>query len=74
MNAVARTVGGALGTQIATTIVAGDTIAGTGLPAEGGYTASFIVCAAISAAAILTAALVRRQPPGQPATPLTAAA
>jgi MFS family permease len=63
INAVSRTVGGALGSQVATTVVAGTTIAGTPLPAESGYTIAFIVCAAVSAVAVVTAALVRRQPP-----------
>jgi MFS family permease len=60
VNAIARTVGGALGTQIAATIIAGDEIAGTGLPTESGYTATFLVCAGAIACVALTAVLVRR--------------
>jgi MFS family permease len=60
MNAIARTVGGALGTQVAATIVAAETVAGTGLPAESGYTITFGVCAGAVALAAVRAGLVRR--------------
>jgi EmrB/QacA subfamily drug resistance transporter len=45
MNTIMRTIGGALGGQMAATIVSGQVDASTGLPAESGYTAAFAVSA-----------------------------
>lgn len=59
MNAIARTIGGALGTQVAATIVAADTVGG--VPAESGYTTTFVVCAGVAAVAALTAVAVPRR-------------
>jgi hypothetical protein len=53
MNTIMRTIGGSLGGQISASIVAGAVLAGTGLPAESGFTAAF----AISSGAVLVAFL-----------------
>jgi MFS family permease len=44
MNAVARTIGGAIGSQVAASILAAN-LAADGLPSEHGYTLSFLVMA-----------------------------
>ncbi|MGE3139263.1 MAG: MFS transporter [Thermoleophilia bacterium] len=54
MNTVVRTVGSAIGAQAAITLLASDTIAGTDIPAESGFTTSLW----LGAAAALVAALL----------------
>ncbi|WP_217924010.1 MFS transporter [Miltoncostaea oceani] len=54
MNTVVRTVGSAIGAQAAITLLASDTIAGTDIPAEGGFSTSLW----LGAAAALVAALL----------------
>lgn len=54
MNTVVRTVGSAIGAQTAITLLASDTIAGTDIPAEGGFSTSLW----LGAAAALVAALL----------------
>jgi hypothetical protein len=44
MNTVMRTIGGAVGAQLAGTLLAGGVVAATGLPSEGAYTAGFLMC------------------------------
>lgn len=44
MNTVMRTIGGAVGAQLAGTLLAGGVVAATGLPSEGAYTAGFVMC------------------------------
>jgi EmrB/QacA subfamily drug resistance transporter len=44
MNTVMRTVGGAVGAQVAGTLLAGGVVAATGLPSEGAYTGGFLMC------------------------------
>jgi hypothetical protein len=46
MNTIVRTIGGAIGAEIAATIIASNVLA-SGLPAERGYTISFALCAAV---------------------------
>lgn len=73
MNMTFRTVGGAIGTQVATVLVGSRTVPGTDVAAQGGYLVTFVVCAAACAAVVLTAALVpRRQPEADQALPTTA--
>jgi EmrB/QacA subfamily drug resistance transporter len=66
MNTNIRTIGASLGTAVVSSIVAGH-ISTTGLPAESGYTESFLILAVIAVAAIGVALLVpaarRRQTP-----------
>jgi EmrB/QacA subfamily drug resistance transporter len=45
MNTVMRTIGGAVGAQLAGTLLAGGIVSTTGLPSEGAYTAGFLMCA-----------------------------
>ncbi|MDX6686117.1 MAG: hypothetical protein QOF86_2245 [Baekduia sp.] len=59
-NAVVRSVGSSLGTQITAAILAGSVLASTGLPGDGGYTGAFIACGAIALAAGLVALFIPR--------------
>ncbi len=61
VNTIMRTLGGALGGQIAASIVAGHLIAGTGIPAESGYTAAFIMSAVAMSLAFIAALLIPRK-------------
>ncbi|HEY4098270.1 MAG TPA: MFS transporter [Baekduia sp.] len=67
MNAVARTIGGAVGAQLTATVVAGHVDA-VGRPTADAYTLAFGICAAGLAASILAALLIPRRrgarPPG----------
>ena len=45
INTIMRTVGGAFGAAVATAILTGNTISGTGLPTEGAYTTAFVLSA-----------------------------
>jgi EmrB/QacA subfamily drug resistance transporter len=62
INTIMRTVGGALGSQIAIAIVTAQTVAGTPLPAESGYTAAFALSAV---GALLALAAVAAIPGGR---------
>ncbi|NLU73353.1 MFS transporter [Streptomyces sp. HNM0575] len=53
INTVLRTVGGAIGSQLAAAVVAGWGRPGMQLPAESGYTAAFFIAAAIVSTALL---------------------
>ena len=57
MNTITRTVGGALGGQIAASIVAGHLMA-QGLPEESGYTTAFLMSAIAVSIAVLAAMLI----------------
>jgi hypothetical protein len=50
-----RTVGGALGAQIAAVIVVGNLMKGSAYPAEEGYTEAFLISAAAPRLALLAA-------------------
>jgi hypothetical protein len=63
-----RTIGGAIGGQIAATIISGHVTA-SGLPDESGYTAAFVVSAAVAFLAFVFALFVPKDdrngaPPG----------
>jgi EmrB/QacA subfamily drug resistance transporter len=78
INTICRTVGGAFGSAVATAILTADTIGGTSIPAEGGYTAAFILSAgggllAIGAALLVPSNADSKAPPTATA-PATAAA
>jgi EmrB/QacA subfamily drug resistance transporter len=63
INTIMRTVGGALGSQVAIAVLTAHTVAGTQIPAESGYTEAFVVSAAfsvIAAAAALSIPAARR--------------
>jgi hypothetical protein len=53
-----RTVGGALGAQIAAVIVAGNLMTGSAYPAEDGHTEAFLISAAALCLALLAAFLI----------------
>ncbi|MFH8620231.1 MFS transporter [Streptomyces sp. NPDC017979] len=55
INTIMRTIGSSLGTQIAASIVASKTVPGTTIPAESGYTATFVMSAIALGAATLAA-------------------
>jgi hypothetical protein len=70
MNTNIRTIGASIGTAIVSSIVTSHLTA-TGLPAESGYTESFLILAAVALAAIGVALLVptarrRAETPTQP--------
>lgn len=62
INTIMRTVGGALGAQIAASLVAGHLDPDTGIPLETGYTDAFVMSAAGMFVAFLAALLVPRRP------------
>lgn len=55
INTIMRTIGGSLGAQIAASLVASETIPGTRIPAEGGYTTAFVMSAVALGVATLAA-------------------
>jgi len=58
INTIMRTIGGALGAQIAASIVSGQVSPSTGLPEEVGYTDAFVMSAVAMFVAFLAALLV----------------
>ncbi|WP_320670923.1 MFS transporter [Patulibacter defluvii] len=58
MNTVTRTVGGALGAQLAGTFLAGQVVAATGLPGETGFELGFAMCAVALLVAIGVGTLI----------------
>lgn len=58
MNTIMRTIGGALGAQIAASIVAGTLSAHRAIPTESGYTAAFLVSAVVVFFAFITSLLI----------------
>jgi EmrB/QacA subfamily drug resistance transporter len=59
MNANIRTIGGSIGTALASSIITGH-LQPTGLPTEAGFTDTFLLLAAFSAAAVLLALAIPR--------------
>jgi EmrB/QacA subfamily drug resistance transporter len=59
MNANIRTIGGAIGTAVFSSIVTSQLLP-SGLPAEGGYTAGFVMLASVSVVAFVVSFLVPR--------------
>ena len=57
MNTIVRTIGGAIGAEIAASILAADALA-SGYPAKHGYTLTFWLCAAVVAIGILASLAV----------------
>jgi MFS family permease len=63
MNTIMRTIGGSLGGQITASVVAGNLIAGTSLPAESGFTIAFALSAiGVGAAFLVALAIPSRLP------------
>ena len=74
VNTIMRTIGGTFGAQIASTIVAGEFIAGTRFPVESGYTTAFVLSAiAMGVAALVALAGPGRHAPAAATAPRTAA-
>ena len=68
MNTVVRTVGSAIGAQVAITLLAAQTIAGTAIPAESGFTTSlWLATGAAVVAAALALGIERRRRSPEPA-------
>ena len=53
INTIMRTVGAALGAQVAATIISANTLAGTAVPAEAGFTTEFAMGAVGTALALV---------------------
>ncbi|SHG68314.1 MFS transporter [Streptoalloteichus hindustanus] len=68
VNTVARTVGGALGSQLAATMLSSLTVPGGQAPAESGFTAAFWVAAGVSLVGAGLPFLVRTSPADRLAT------
>jgi EmrB/QacA subfamily drug resistance transporter len=64
MNTIVRTIGGAIGAEVAASILAANAL-GSGLPDRHGYTVTFVLCAAVLAVAVLVSLAV----PGRGRTP-----
>ena len=62
MNTIARTIGGALGTPIAASIIDASLTSG-GLPRESGFTIAFALCAGALVVGVLAALIVPRPAP-----------
>ncbi|UJA18971.1 MFS transporter [Thermoleophilia bacterium SCSIO 60948] len=60
INTVTRTVGGAFGSAVATSVLAANVIEGTPLPAEAGYTTAFAISSVGGIAALGAAMLIPR--------------
>jgi EmrB/QacA subfamily drug resistance transporter len=61
MNTIMRTVGAALGSQVAAAIISANTIAGTDIPAERGFTLAFTISAVGALLALGPTFLLRRR-------------
>jgi len=57
MNTIVRTIGGAIGAEVAASILAGNLLA-SGLPAKHGYTLTFVLCATVLAVGVLASLAV----------------
>ncbi|MEO3754257.1 MFS transporter [Streptomyces sp. B6B3] len=69
INSIMRTIGGSLGAQISATIIASDTLPGTAVPVESGYTTAFwmsTIALGVATATVLAG-------PGRPRRPAAAA-
>ncbi len=60
MNAIMRTVGGAIGGQVAAAVLTGYVVANTGFPREAGYTLTFVLLAAALGLALLCVLAIPR--------------
>jgi MFS family permease len=67
MNTIMRTVGAALGSQVAAAIISANTFAGTEIPLERGFTTAFVVSAGAAVLAFAPTLLLGRRPTPRPA-------
>lgn len=66
INTIARTIGGAAGAAVVSTVLTARLMPGTIVPVESGYTTAFVIAAAVSTLALLAALAVPRAPrPGR---------
>jgi EmrB/QacA subfamily drug resistance transporter len=66
MNTIMRTIGAALGSQVAAAIISANTLAGTEIPLERGFTLAFTISAAGALVALLPTFLLGRRPAPRP--------
>jgi EmrB/QacA subfamily drug resistance transporter len=59
-NALVRSVGSSLGSQVTAAIVAGSVVASTGLPSDDGFTTAYLACAGFAAVTAVVALLIPR--------------
>jgi MFS family permease len=60
VNTLVRSVGASIGSQVTAAILAGAVLTQTGLAAESGFTAAYLVCAAVAGLAAVLAVLIPR--------------
>jgi EmrB/QacA subfamily drug resistance transporter len=60
INTLTRSVGAAIGSQVSAAVLAGSIVAGSPYPTEAGFTAAFLVSAAVAALAAVIAVLIPR--------------
>ncbi len=68
-NALVRSAGSSVGSQVAASILAGSAVAGTTIPSDGGFTTAFLVSAGVAALATVAAIRVPVPPVGPSARP-----
>jgi EmrB/QacA subfamily drug resistance transporter len=66
MNTIMRTIGAALGSQVAAAIISANTLAGTEIPLERGFTLAFAISAAGALVALLPTFLLTRRAAPRP--------
>jgi EmrB/QacA subfamily drug resistance transporter len=66
MNTIMRTIGAALGSQVAAAIISANTLPGTEVPLESGFTLAFTISAVGALVALLPTFLLGRRPAPQP--------
>jgi predicted MFS family arabinose efflux permease len=73
MNTIVRTIGGAIGAEVAASILAANVLA-SGYPDKHGYTVTFALCAAVMGVGVLASLAVpgRRRSPAAAAAPAAA--
>lgn len=62
INTIARTIGGAAGAAVVSTVLTARMLPGTIVPVESGYTTAFVIAAAVGVLALLAALAVPRRP------------
>ena len=60
INTLTRSVGASIGSQVCAAILAGSAIAGSAVPTDDGFTAAFLVSAAVAALAACIAVVIPR--------------
>ena len=60
VNALIRSVGASIGSQVTAAILAASVVTGTGLATESGFTTAYLVCAGVAATAAVIAVVIPR--------------